>query len=111
MTWFNTIKRLTPEERRQTFDFWPKENKGIMSGYRDWPKERQAAYIRIKRRHKREGKPTPTLEDLEEELKNPIILLPKGRPKGWKHPHKGKKNINGVDTRPFAIKNRRKKDD
>lgn len=102
MPWFNIIKKLTPEERRQTFDFWPKENKGILSGYRDWPKEKKAAYIRLKRRHKREEKPTPTLEDLEEELKNPIRLPRHGRkgmfgPEG--HPHKGKKNINGKRKR------------
>ena len=113
MTWFNIIKGLTPQERRQTFDYWPKDNKGTMSGFRSWPKEKKAAYMRIRRRHEREGLPKPTLEDLEEELRNPIRLPIYGR-KGMYgsegHPHKGKKNIYGVDTRPSA-KKRRSKDD
>jgi hypothetical protein len=111
MVWFNIIKGLTPQERRQTIDFWPKENKGMLSGYRSWPKERKAAYIRIRRRHKREGKPAPTIEEVEEELSNPI-RLPSGGRKGMfgekGYPHKGKKNINGIDTRPGVLQRRKK---
>ena len=111
MTWFNIIKKLTPEEKRQTYDFWPKEIRaertfdnrkptagGITAtggGYRAWTKEKKAAYRRLVRRHKKQGLPKPTLEDLEEEFKNPVYIKPEDR----QFPTKGAKGIYGKDLK------------
>tara|TARA_R100001530_G_C4314519_1_gene153973 strand:+ start:1284 stop:1640 length:357 start_codon:yes stop_codon:yes gene_type:complete len=89
MTWFDIIKNLTPEERRQTYDFWPKEirdersfmnqKRGVTTGMRNWPKEKKAAYKRLVIRHKKQGLPKPTLEEVEEEFKNPIYIKPEDK--------------------------------
>ncbi len=75
MTWFNTIKTLTPEERRQTVDFLPEETKDTSSGIEVSPEARKVAWVRLNRLHTQMGKPPPTLNELEVELKNPIKLL------------------------------------
>jgi len=71
MTWFDFLKGLTPEERRQTRDFWPPEDMPLTWNKSKWSKQKRNAYQRLTLRNPERQ---PTKEELEEEMKNPTRI-------------------------------------